>query len=87
VLAQIYLLDVEQELTDLRKTLRQHRVVLKELRRGGDLPLSFVRDLLAVLERLDRRLSTRLTNAHDNVTQVQQLLAAANAAEPPQANN
>jgi hypothetical protein len=87
LLAQFHLDDVEEELTKLRKTLREHRVIFRELRKGGDLPPSFARELVAVLERRDRQLASRLAKTHDTVAQAQQLLAAAAATEPAPEKN
>jgi hypothetical protein len=87
LLAQFYLHDVEEELTEIRQTMQQHRVALRELRKGGDLVPSFVRDLLAVLVHRDRRLATRLANVHATITEAICLLAAANDADPAPAKN
>ena len=81
LLAQSYLHDVDEELTDLRKTLHQHPVAIRELQKGGDRPPSFVMDLLDVLVHRDRRLATRLANLHDIVSEAICLLAAAHDTE------
>jgi len=87
LLAQFHLNDVEEALAELRKTLRQHRVIFRELRKGGDLPTSFVRNLMTVLERRDRQLSSRLAKTHDAVAQAKQLLAAASDTDAAPAKN
>jgi hypothetical protein len=74
LLAQFYLHDVEEQLAEMRQTMQQHRVALRESRKGGDLPASFAKDLLAVL-------------VHATVTEAICLLAAANDADPAPAKN
>ena len=87
LLAQVHLHDVEEELADLRKTLGQHRAALNELRKNGDLPPGFIKDLLGVLEHRDRRLATRLVNMHATVTESIHLLSAANGTDLAPATN
>jgi hypothetical protein len=86
-LAQFCLHDVEEELTEMRKALHQHCVALRELRKGGDLPPGFIKDLLGVLEHRDRRLATRLVSVHATVTEAVHLLAAANNTDPAPEQN
>jgi hypothetical protein len=87
LLAQIHLHDAEDELAALRKTLRQHRAALKELRKSGALTTGFFDDLLVALDRRDRRLSTRLAKVQDTVTNALHLLASANDIALIPANN
>jgi hypothetical protein len=87
LLAQVHLHDVEEELADLRKTLGQHRAALNELRKNGDLPPGFIKDLLVALDRRDRQLSTRLAKVQDTVTDAIHLLASANDIDLVPANN
>jgi hypothetical protein len=86
-LAQFCLHDVEEELTETRRALHQHCVALRELRKGGDLPPGFIKDLLGVLEHRDRRLATRLVNMHATVTESIHLLSAANGTDLAPATN
>lgn len=85
ILAQVYLLTAHEELTDLRRTMRLQAVALAELRQKSNLPPEVVTELLATVQRRDRKFARRLGKLQTNVNKASRLLIpAARKPEHPQ---
>lgn len=74
ILAQVYLLTVGEELTDLRRTMRLQAVALAELRQKPNLPPAVVTELLATVQRRDRKFARRLGKLQTHVNKAGRLL-------------
>jgi hypothetical protein len=74
ILAQIHLLTALEEISDLRKTMRLQAVALDELRQTPVLPPAVVTELLATVQRRDRKFSSRLARLRHNVSKASKFL-------------
>jgi len=74
ILAQVHLLTALEELTDLRRTMRLQAVALAELRKKTNLPPAVVTELLATVQRRDRKFACRLGKLQTSVNKASQLL-------------
>ena len=83
ILAQVYLLTALEELTHLRKTMRLQAVALAELRQKPNLPPAVVTELLATIQRRDRKYSRRLGKLQTSVNKASQLLISPNGKPEP----
>ncbi len=74
VLSQIHLLTALEELTDIRQTMRLQSEALAELREKPNLPPAVVTELLATVQRRDRKFDRRLANVQTSVNKASRLL-------------
>lgn len=79
ILAQVHLLTALEELTDLRQTMRLQGVALAELRQKPNLPPAVVTELLATVQRRDRKFASRLTKLRTGLKKASRLLIPADA--------
>ena len=84
ILAQIHLLAALEELTGLRKTLRLQAVALDESRQKTSLPPAVVTELLATVQRRDRKFASRLAKLRTHLNKASRHLIPAEA-EPRKA--
>ncbi len=83
ILAQVYLLSVLEELTDLRRTMRLQAVALTELRKKTNLPPAIVTELLATVQRRDHKFSRRLGKLQTHVNKASRLLISPDGKPQP----
>ncbi len=74
LLAQIHLIAALEELTDLRKMMRLQAVALDELRQKPSLPPDVVTELLATIQRRDRKFASRLAKLRTSISKASRLL-------------
>lgn len=83
ILAQVHLLTALEELTDLRRTMSLQAVALAELRQKPNLPPAVVTELLATVQRRDRKFARRLGKLQTSVNKASRLLIPPDAKPKP----